>query len=260
MYSIRICATLLLLSYFSLSQAGVKFMAKKFTINVDGQDHVIEAEADMPLLYALTNELDDTLDYILGEKKEIDLKMLLVSQINLPQQFLKLLDKEIENANAGKEASIILKLNNLQDKKMIRRLYKAADAGVKIELIIRGICCLVPRENIRIVRIIDRFLEHARVYIFHNSGDEKILIGSADWMERNLYRRIEVVFPILDTDVLATIKKNIQLQLQDNVKAVEINEKIENVKVINKEEPIRAQYAFYKSLKLEHDLKTVELN
>ena len=208
----------------------------------------------------LTNELNDSLDYILGEKEEIDLKMLLVSQINLPQQFIKFLDKEIDNANEGKEASILLKLNNLQDKKMIRRLYKAADAGVKVELIIRGICCLIPRKNIRIVRLVDRFLEHARVYIFHNSGNERILIGSADWMERNLYRRIEVVFPILDSDVKAIIKENIQLQLQDNIKAVDINEKLENVKVTNKETAIRAQYEYYRLLKSEHDIKTFELN
>ncbi|MCO4813728.1 MAG: polyphosphate kinase 1 [Flavobacteriales bacterium] len=208
----------------------------------------------------LTNELNDTLDFILGVKEEVDLDMLLVSQINLPQQFLKFLDNEIDNANAGKEASIILKLNNLQDKKMIRRLYKAADAGVKIELIIRGICCLIPRKNIRVVRIIDRFLEHARVYIFHNSGEEKILIGSADWMERNLYRRIEVVFPILDNEIITAIKENIQLQLNDNVKAVDINDQIENVKVVNKEVPIRSQYAYYKSLKAVHDIKTLAVN
>ncbi len=208
----------------------------------------------------LTNELNDTLDFILGVKEEVNLDMLLVSQINLPQQFLKFLDNEIDNANAGKEASIILKLNNLQDKKMIRRLYKAADAGVKIELIIRGICCLIPRKNIRVVRIIDRFLEHARVYIFHNSGEEKILIGSADWMERNLYRRIEVVFPILDNEIITAIKENIQLQLNDNVKAVDINAQIENVKVVNKEVPIRSQYAYYKSLKAVHDIKTLAVN
>ena len=207
----------------------------------------------------LTNELNDSLDYILGEKEEMELKLLLVSQINLPQQFLKFLDNEIENAKAGKEASIVLKLNNLQDKKMIRRLYKAADAGVKIELIVRGICCLIPRKNIRIVRLVDRFLEHARVYIFHNSGEEKIFIGSADWMERNLYRRIEVVFPILDPDVVATIKENIRLQLEDNVKAYDINDKIENVKVVNKSEPMRSQYEFYKSLKSEHSPKSLEL-
>lgn len=205
----------------------------------------------------LTNELNDSLDYILGEVDDVKLKMLLVSQVNLPQQFLKFLDKEIENANLGKEASIVLKLNNLQDKKMIRKLYKAADAGVKIELIIRGINCLIPRENIRIVRIIDRFLEHARIYIFHNSGQEKIFIGSADWMERNLYRRIEVVFPIIDPNVKATIKKNIQLQLSDNVKAVEINENGENVKVMNKKKSLRAQYELYKSLKLEHKAKVL---
>ncbi|MFT7343788.1 MAG: polyphosphate kinase [Lentimonas sp.] len=200
---------------------------------------------------ALTNELNNSLDYILGKNKEIDLKMLLVSQINLREQFLKFIDIEIKNAKKGKKASIILKLNNLQDKKMINRLYDAADVGVEIKLIVRGICCLIPRENIRIVRIIDRFLEHARVYIFHSSGQEKVYIGSADWMERNLDRRIEVVFPILDAEVLATIKENIQLQLQDNLKAVDINEKTENVKVVNGEVSIRAQYAFYETLKLQ---------
>ena len=197
----------------------------------------------------LTSELSDSLDYILGEKKKIDLKQLLVSQVNLPERFLKLINTEIVNARAGKKAAITLKLNNLQDKIMIDRLYDAAEAGVKIELIIRGICCLVPRENIRITRIVDRFLEHARVYIFHNLGDEKIYIGSADWMERNLYRRIEVVFPILDPSIQTSVKKNIELQLQDNVKAVNIDSLNNNIKVEGGKKPIRSQLALYNQLK-----------
>ena len=119
---------------------------------------------------------------------------------------------------------MILKMNSLQDKKMIKLLYKASNAGVKIRLIVRGICCLVAgvegqSENIYITSIVDRFLEHARVYIFGNEGREKMYIGSADWMTRNLDHRIEVLTPILDQDVFPKIRQLVQLQLDDKVKA-----------------------------------------
>ena len=171
-----------------------------------GTGNFNEQTADVYTDYALltkdpilTNELDDVLRFILGEKKQLSLTHLLVAQINMPTVFLELIDREIENASKGKEAEITLKLNNLQDKRMIKKLYSAADQGVQIRLIIRGICCLVPRKNIVVTRIVDRFLEHARIYLFHNDGNRKLFIGSADWMERNLYRRIEVVFPVFDS-------------------------------------------------------------
>src|SRR5690606_32045493 len=120
---------------------------------------------------------------------------LLVGQFNLREGLVDLVEKEIEHAKAGKEAQIILKMNSLQDERMIDILYAASQAGVKIKLIIRGICCLIPgipgmSENIEAISIVDKYLEHSRVFIFENDGDKKVYISSADWMVRNLSYRI----------------------------------------------------------------------
>ena len=151
-------------------------------------------------------------------------KYLLVSPFTTRSTFGELIETEIQNAEQGKEAYITLKMNSLQDKKMISLLYRANNAGVKIRLLVRGICCLVPgienqSENITITSIVDRFLEHGRVYLFANGGTEKLYIGSADWMTRNLDHRIEVITPILDTDVFKRLKYFLNLQLNDNTKA-----------------------------------------
>jgi len=151
-------------------------------------------------------------------------KKLLISPFSSRSIFTELIEFEIEQALKGKEASIVLKLNSLQDQKMIEMLYKASNAGVKIRLLVRGICCLVPgiqgqSKNITVTSVVDRFLEHARVYIFGTTGREKMYIGSADWMTRNLDHRIEVITPILDQDIYQKIWKTIQLQLADRTKA-----------------------------------------
>ncbi len=153
-----------------------------------------------------------------------DFEHLLVGQFNLRGDLVELIEKEIENAKEGKKASMILKMNSLQDIKIIKKLYEASAAGVKIKMIIRGICCLKPQvpglsENIEAYSIVDRFLEHARVFIFHNEGDEKMYLSSADWMTRNLNYRIETTFPIYDKKIKKTIKDHINLQLEDNVKS-----------------------------------------
>ena len=114
-----------------------------------------------------------------------------------------------------------MKMNSLQDSKMIVKLYKASQAGVKIQMIIRGICCLVPgikgiSENIEVISIVDRFLEHARIFIFHNGGDEKIYLSSADWMTRNLSYRVETAFPIFDKKLKKEIKDCLAIQLNDS--------------------------------------------
>jgi polyphosphate kinase len=149
---------------------------------------------------------------------------LLVGQFNLRTGLEHLIDYEIEQAKAGKKAEIILKMNSLQDEAMIEKLYEASQAGVKIELIIRGICSLVPgkeglSENIKAFSIVDRFLEHARVFIFHHGGDELIYMSSADWMVRNLSHRVETAFPVYDDELRNQIKDFITIQLADNVKA-----------------------------------------
>jgi len=162
-------------------------------------------------------------------------KHLLVSPFTTRSGFVKMINKEIKLAKNGQEAYLILKMNSLEDSGMIEKLYEASNAGVKIQLIVRGICCLVPgvknqSENIKVISIIDRFLEHARIYIFGNGGKEKMYLASADWMTRNLDRRVEVTFPIYDEKVYAELRHIIDLQLADNVKARKIDsrQKINN--------------------------------
>ena len=181
-------------------------------------------------------------------------KKLLVSPFTMRYKFVSLVENEILLAQAGKEASIILKMNSLQDKNMIKLLYEASQKGVHIRLLIRGMCSLVPgikgqSENIYVTSILDRFLEHGRVYIFGNGSEEKMYIGSADWMTRNLSHRIEVVTPILDRDHFKTIRDVIDIQLADNVKARSIDAKQKNVYVKNDKPEVRSQYVTYEYFK-----------
>jgi polyphosphate kinase len=181
-------------------------------------------------------------------------KRLLISPFTTREKFTALVEKEIALANEGKPASIILKMNSLEDPRMIKELYKASNAGVNVRLLIRGICTLVPgikdqSENIYITGIVDRFLEHGRVYIFGNSGDEQIYIGSADWMKRNLSHRIEVVTPILDEDHKKTIRDLIDIQIADNVKARIIDKDQKNEYVKDKKKTVRSQIATYNYFK-----------
>jgi len=177
-------------------------------------------------------------------------KRLLVSPYTARQKLEELVDQEILNAKSGRKAYIILKMNSLQDKELIEKLYEASNAGVKIRLLVRGICSLVAgvknqSENIYITSILDRFLEHGRIYIFGNGSNEKIFIGSADWMTRNLNHRIEVLTPILDKDIKRTLRHLVDIQISDNVKSRVIDAKQKNEYVENSEEKVRAQYATY---------------
>lgn len=156
-----------------------------------------------------------------GPEDQIDFKHLLVAQFNLQQKFLNLIQREIENAKAGLANGITIKLNNLEEKILISKLYEASHAGVRVQLIVRGICCLIPgqiglSENITVTRIVDRYLEHGRIFIFENNGNKDIYMGSADWMNRNIYSRIEVCFPIYDAKLKEIIMKIVNLQLHDN--------------------------------------------
>ena len=149
---------------------------------------------------------------------------LLISPFTTRSGFIALLQREIEHARQGQPAYAILKMNSLEDKGMIDKLYEASQAGVEIQLIIRGICCLLPgleglSEQIQAISIVGRLLEHARVYIFANGGQEQMYIASADWMGRNLDSRVEACFPVYDPDVFRQVRHIIELQLQDKVKA-----------------------------------------
>jgi polyphosphate kinase len=152
----------------------------------------------------------------------INFEHLLVAQFNLQQRFLELIEREIEHARNGGHAGITIKLNNLEERTLITKLYEASQAGVRIKLIVRGICCLMPglaglSENISVTRIVGRYLEHGRIFLFENNGSQEIYMGSADWMNRNIYSRIEVCFPVYDQQLQHLLIKIINLQLNDNV-------------------------------------------
>ncbi len=198
-------------------------------------------------------------------KENLQFQTLLVARFNLIPELNRLIDHEIELAQRGEKGRIILKMNALQDPTMIDRLYEASKQGVKIDLIVRGICCLIPGQaysrNIRITRIVDSFLEHARVWYFGNGGDPKVFIGSPDWMRRNLYRRIEAVTPILDPELRKELEKMLDIQLADNRKACFVDANLRNVfkRRTAGEAAVRAQYTFYDYLKEENEKKNCSL-
>lgn len=173
----------------------------------------------------LTEEVARLFNFLeTGNKPTQRFDHLLVGQFEMREKIEWLIDREISNAKKGKTSGIALKLNSIQDEKMIAKLYQASQVGVPIRLIIRGICSIVPEvpgisENIQIISIVDRYLEHARVFIFHNEGDEEIFLASADLMTRNLSWRIETVFPVYDENIKRQIRDVITIQWKDNVKA-----------------------------------------
>jgi polyphosphate kinase len=177
-----------------------------------------------------------------------------VAQFNLQDRFLELLDREIALARAGKPARVVIKLNNLEEKVMIDKLYQASGAGVQVQLLIRGICCLIPgreglSENISVTRIVDRFLEHSRIFWFHNNGREEFYLSSADWMKRNLYKRIEVGFPVYDGTVREELKQMLLLQLEDSQKARHLGAGHYTTDSGPYQKRVRAQTDFYDWLK-----------
>jgi len=185
---------------------------------------------------------------------KISFNHLLVSQFNMVKRFNKLIDREIKNALKGKPASIIIKLNNLQERDMISRLYEASQAGVKVQLLVRSICCLAAgvegqSENITVHRIVDRYLEHARVFVFHNDGEPLCFMGSADWMNRNLHSRIEVCFPVYDVKLKQELLDILDLQLRDNTKAVLFTSDLKNNRITPAEPPVAAQQSIYEYVK-----------
>lgn len=194
-------------------------------------------------------------EFLQTSYKHMDTKQLLVSPFNMRKSFDELIDAEIENAKKKKKAYIYAKCNSLTDEKIIQRLYKASAAGVKVRLIVRGACCLMPgveeiSENIAGISIVDKYLEHARLFIFCNGGKERAFIGSADWMTRNLNRRVEVAIPILDKKILAVLKKVFSIQWHDNVKARDLEYPLQNRYRGDEEnaavgERIRSQVALY---------------
>lgn len=194
-------------------------------------------------------DLTNLFAHLEDQKIKMSFKHLLVPNYNMIERFEDLINQEIAHALAGRKAYILLKMNGLQDPLMVDKLYEASEAGVKIDLIIRGTCILKTgkkfSKNIRVIRIVDRFLEHARVFLFSNNGENIIYLGSADWMKRNLYRRIECNFPVYDPELKQELLDILDFQLRDNVKACLIGEKMGNVRIENNKPLVRSQMATY---------------
>jgi polyphosphate kinase len=214
--------------------------------------------ADHALLTAdrrLTKEVNNVFKFLKNNYKISNYRHLLVSPFNMRSRVDKLIRKEIENARAGKEAYMYVKLNSLVDRAIINRLYEASQAGVKIKMIVRGICSLLPgipnlSEKIEIISIVDKYLEHSRIFIFCNGGDERYYISSADWMIRNLDNRVEVAAPIYDKRIKQELKDYLEIQFRDNVKARLINEKQDNpYRRVSSDHKYRAQEDIYEFLK-----------
>jgi polyphosphate kinase len=200
----------------------------------------------------ITNEVRRMFELLEGNFTPYDYKHLLVSPLNMRTSIARMINQEIRNAQAGKNAYIDLKLNNIIDPDLMDKIYQASKAGVKIKLNIRGICGIRPgmknlSENIEAISILGKYLEHTRIMIFCNNDEPKYFIGSADWMERNLDRRIEVTCPIYDKDIQKELRFIFDLQWSDNVKARQIDANSKNeYRKTDKKANTRAQMEFYK--------------
>ncbi|MDF7667713.1 polyphosphate kinase 1 [Orbaceae bacterium ESL0727] len=255
------------------SQPKLKIHAKLFLIERREHGHIVRYAhigsgnfnektarlyTDFSLLTAdpaITDEVKKVFNFIENPFKPVVFNYLLVSPQNTRLRFTEFIQREIKHAKEGKPAAIYLKLNAITDKDMIDQLYEASCAGVKIRMIVRGMCVLVPQipnlsENIVVTSIVDRFLEHARIYIFENNGQKDTYISSADWMPRNIDNRVEVGVKIFDAKIKSTLHEIFNIQCHDNVKARIIDKDNSNkyVQRGNKKK-IRSQYVIYDYLK-----------
>jgi len=214
--------------------------------------------SDTTLLTAdkrITQEVKKIFNFFENTFKTFTYKSLLVSPNHARRRLMVLIDNEIMNSQLGRDAWIIIKTNSLVDTDMIKKLYQASNEGVKIRLIIRGTCSLIPgvpglSENIEGISIVDRYLEHSRIFVFCNNNTELYYISSADWMTRNLDHRIEVTYPVYDTDLQKELRTQIELQWKDNVKARVLNGQQDNrYKNTAGKKRIVSQVEFYNYLK-----------
>lgn len=204
----------------------------------------------------IEKEVDKVFDIIRRPFRQQTFSHLLVSPFNMRERFIGLIDDEIRAARKGKEAWIKIKINHVTDEQMVEKLYEASAAGVRIDMLVRGNCSLVTTvpgiaDNIQIAGIIDRYLEHSRIFIFHAGGENKTFIGSADWMPRNLDRRIEVVAPVYDPDIKADLMRTVDYGLRDNINASVVDGSGRNELRVTAGEkmPFRSQEELYKAYK-----------
>lgn len=221
-------------------------------------EETAEIYSDHALITAdkrLTREVEKVFEFLDNTYKTQNYRHLVVSPFYMRKKFVKLIKSETKNAKAGKQAYIYVKLNSLVDQKLIDKLYEASRAGVTIKMVVRGICSLVPgvpglSENIEVISIVDKYLEHSRIFIFCNEGDELYFISSADWMIRNMDNRVEVATPIYDKDIQNELKRFFEIQFRDNQKARIIDEEQKNrFRDPGHARPWRAQIDCYEFLK-----------
>ncbi|UDG81672.1 Polyphosphate kinase [Candidatus Profftia lariciata] len=255
------------------SAPGLKIHAKLFLISRKEEDHIIRYAhigtgnfnektarlyTDYSLLTAdnrITKEVKRVFNFIENPYRSVNFEHLMVSPQNSRRILYQLIDQEIISSQTGINAEIILKINNLVDRGLISRLYAASSAGVKIRVLVRGMCSLIPNilgvsENIQVISIIDRFLEHARVYVFQNKGDPLVYLSSADWMTRNIDYRIEVAVSLLDPSLRQLVLDLLELQFNDTVKARLLDKDLSNHYVPRgNRRKLRSQLAIYNYLK-----------
>jgi polyphosphate kinase len=199
---------------------------------------------------AILKELNKVFRFFDTSYKIYKYKHLIVSPHYTRSKFKKLIDREISNARQGKEACMKIKMNSLTSYDMVDLLYRASNAGVKIQLIVRGICCLIPgvpgmSENIEAISVVDKFLEHPRIFIFENGGDPRVYISSADWMTRNLDYRVEVGCPIYDPEIKQELIDTFEISWRDNVKARVFDAEQSNGYRQSEAPPFRSQFEMY---------------
>ncbi|GAA3905253.1 polyphosphate kinase 1 [Gibbsiella dentisursi] len=251
------------------SAPGLKIHAKLFLISRREGDEIVRYAhigtgnfnektariyTDYSLLTAdarITNEVRRVFNFIENPYRPVSFDYLMVSPQNSRLKLYELIDNEIANAKAGEPAGIMLKINNLVDKGLVDRLYAASNAGVKIRLLVRGMCSLIPNlpgvsENIQVISIVDRYLEHDRVYVFENKGDKKVYLSSADWMTRNIDYRIEVAVLLLDPTLKQRVLDILEILFSDTVKARYLDKELSNSYVPRgNRRKVRSQVAIY---------------
>jgi len=198
---------------------------------------------------AIGADATDLFNYLTGYSNKQEYRKLLVAPINLRARMVDLIQREVDHQQEKGNGHLIFKMNALVDKHMIQHLYRASQAGVKVDLLVRGICCLRPglegiSDNIQVTSIVGRFLEHSRIYYFHNDGQEEVYLGSADLMPRNIDRRVEVLFPVQDPRLIRYLRVNVlDTYLSDNLKARRMQPDgiYVRVKVEEKEKSINSQ-------------------
>ena len=202
----------------------------------------------------ILKEVKKVFEFLQSNYKIYEYKHLIVSPHQTKNKLFELIDNEIYNAKKGIKSEIILKLNSFTSYKFVDKLYDASKSGVKIKLLVRGICCLIPQklnlsENIEVKSVVDRYLEHSRVYVFENSGDKKVYISSADLMTRNIEKRVEVACPIYQVDLKKQILDSLDISLSDNVKTRLINHETQNIIYKDSKRKIRSQWKMYEYFK-----------